>query len=94
MRGLRGSRCGKPPAITRAAGAVPPGLDLVERVDDRVEGQQRRGVARLEVAHRLENLRSAQCRPGGAPFSFSIRRMVSRSSRSSAARRADDVCGP
>src|SRR3569623_1068549 len=31
------------------------GVDLVERRDDRIEGQQGRGVPRLVVAHRLEN---------------------------------------
>ena len=43
-RGLSRRRCAR-----RA-----PGLDLRERVGDRIEGQQRRGVARLIVAHGLE----------------------------------------
>ncbi len=55
-------------------------LDLADGVDHRVEGQQRRGMARLVVAHRLEHRDVgplAAC--GGAPFSFSIWRTASRS---------------
>jgi hypothetical protein len=55
-------------------------FDLADRVDHRIEGKHGRGVARLVVAHRLE-----QGDGGGAPFSFSILRTVSRNSRSSPA---------
>ncbi len=60
--------------------------DLPERVDDRVEGQQRRGVPRLVVAHRLEH------REFG-PFAGGRRPALPSASRSCVSRSAVSSCG-
>ena len=68
--------------------SVPPKplrLDLADGIDDRVEGEQRRGMTRLEVAHRLEDLEVLPFPEGGVPFSLSMARISSRTARSSAA---------
>ena len=59
-------------------------LDLVERRNHGIESKQRRGVARLVVAHRLEHGDVGPFAGGRGPFSLSILRTVSRNSRSSA----------
>jgi len=60
-------------------------LDLIDRGRHGIEGQQRGRMPGLIIAHRLEHGNIRPLAVGGAPFSFSMRRTVSRRLRSSSA---------
>ena len=79
------SRLADGPRHLLGRGRHPASLDLVEGIHDGVEGQKRRGVPRLEVAHGLEDAQVLPFPPGASPFSFSIRRMACLMVRSSSA---------